>query len=460
MVEDVPHLGRGQPPVDRHGDGPEVIGGEDHLEELRAVVGEEPDDIPWSDTTGGQATGQRNGAPPISAYVVARPRTPSSACPVPGAHGTPAPRTSSHRISCRRSLPQRPPSPRPWCPSSGWAEFFGSGLVPTSVAPMSVQATGESRRSPKWEQRRHAIVDTSARVFARQGYHATGIMELCAANDLGKGALYHYIGSKEELLAAIHNRVMDEVMFGADRVAEAGGSLRAIGHAGRRVDRRHPPLSRSRLGLPARVPRAHRRSGRAFRKRRQAYERRVEDVLRAGVATGEFRDLDPWLVARAWLGMHNYTYLWLKPEGRLTRASVARPFAEIFMRGILPVRPRGSRRRIAAVDHQGRSGGPARLVPARYAYAPARSSAVPSPSGWRAAMVSRASSGRPVWIAERKVPGHTQLTRMPSRAYSTAATLASWITAAFVAQYGAEWDHAVRPATEAVSTWSQIVAAA
>ncbi len=55
-------------------------------------------------------------------------------------------------------------------------------------------------------------------------------------------------------------------------------------------------------------------------------------------------------------------------------------------------------------------------------------------------------------MADRNVPGHTQLTRMPSRAYSTAATLASWITAAFVAQYGAEWDHAVRPATEAVST--------
>src|SRR5579864_8353915 len=53
-------------------------------------------------------------------------------------------------------------------------------------------------------------------------------------------------------------------------------------------------------------------------------------------------------------------------------------------------------------------------------------------------------------MADRKVPGHTQLTRTPSRAYSTAATLASWITAAFVAQYGAAWDQAVRPATDAV----------
>ena len=37
-------------------------------------------------------------------------------------------------------------------------------------------------------------------------------------------------------------------------------------------------------------------------------------------------------------------------------------------------------------------------------------------------------------MADRNVPGHTQLTRIPSRAYSTAATLASWITAALVAQ--------------------------
>src|SRR5271167_3148831 len=67
-------------------------------------------------------------------------------------------------------------------------------------------------------------------------------------------------------------------------------------------------------------------------------------------------------------------------------------------------------------------------------------------------MAAMASSGRPSWMAERNVPGQTQLTRMPSRAYSTAATLASWITAALVAQYGAECDQAVSPATEAVST--------
>ena len=71
-----------------------------------------------------------------------------------------------------------------------------------------------------------------------------------------------------------------------------------------------------------------------FRVRRREYEARVEGVLQAGVAAGEFREVDPRLTAMAWLGMHNYTYLWLKVDGRLTARDVAKPFADIFIRGI------------------------------------------------------------------------------------------------------------------------------
>ena len=190
-------------------------------------------------------------------------------------------------------------------------------------------------RGNNWEARRAAIVDTSATVFARRGYHATGIMELCAANGLGKGALYHYIGSKEELLAAIHDRVMDEVMAGADRVADAGGSpsdqLAMLGSELLDVIHRHPDHVWVFLHE---FPALTGERAEQFRKRRREYERRVEAVLRAGVDSGEFRPLEPRLTAMAWLGMHNYTYLWLKAGGRLSARDVAQPFADIFMRGI------------------------------------------------------------------------------------------------------------------------------
>jgi TetR/AcrR family transcriptional regulator, cholesterol catabolism regulator len=200
---------------------------------------------------------------------------------------------------------------------------------------MEVTTTDQPRRNLKWEARREAIIDTSATVFARQGYHATGIMELCAANELGKGALYHYIGSKEELLAAIHDRVMDEVMFGADRVAASDGSpstrLALLGDELLDVIHRYPDHVWVFLHE---FPALTGERAETFRKRRREYERRVETVLREGVEAGEFRDVDPRLTALAWLGMHNYTYLWLKASGPLTARDVAKPFADIFIRGI------------------------------------------------------------------------------------------------------------------------------
>jgi TetR/AcrR family transcriptional regulator, cholesterol catabolism regulator len=199
----------------------------------------------------------------------------------------------------------------------------------------------ERRRSPKWQARRQTIVDTAAQVFARHGYHATSTAELCAANDLGKGALYHYIGSKEELLAAIHDRVMDEVMAGADRVTQAGGSpsaqLAMLGDELLDVIHRYPDHVWVFLHE---FPALTGERADQFRDRRRRYEQQVEAVLQAGVDSGEFRDLDPRLTARAWLGMHNYTYLWLKPGGPLSARDVAKPFAEIFMRGIENPEPR------------------------------------------------------------------------------------------------------------------------
>lgn len=193
----------------------------------------------------------------------------------------------------------------------------------------------DARRSAKWQQRRRDIVDRSAALIARRGYHATSTTELCEANRLGKGALYYYIGSKQQLLVAIHDRVMDEVLQGAARVEEAGGSpteqLAMLGDELLNVIARYPDHVWVFLHeFPALTGdhAAH------FRARRRAYERCVEGVLEAGVRNGRFRSLDPKLTARAWLGMHNYTYLWLKPNGRQSASSVARSFADVFIRGV------------------------------------------------------------------------------------------------------------------------------
>ena len=197
------------------------------------------------------------------------------------------------------------------------------------------EARNEPRRNPKWHARHQTIVDTSARIFAKRGYHATGIAELCEANELGKGALYHYIGSKERLLAAIHDRMMDEVMQSADRAEQAGGT------ATERITRLGDEL----LDIIARYPdhvwvSLHEFSAltgdheRQYRQRRQEYERRVQAVLQAGIDNGEFRTVDARLTSLAWLGMHNYTYRWMKPKGSRAAHEVATSFADIFLHGV------------------------------------------------------------------------------------------------------------------------------
>ncbi|RPJ57855.1 MAG: TetR/AcrR family transcriptional regulator, partial [Dehalococcoidia bacterium] len=53
------------------------------------------------------------------------------------------------------------------------------------------------------ESRRAEIVDDATRVFVKKGYHETNMREL--ANEIGKsvGCIYHYVGSKQDILYLI-----------------------------------------------------------------------------------------------------------------------------------------------------------------------------------------------------------------------------------------------------------------
>lgn len=59
-----------------------------------------------------------------------------------------------------------------------------------------------ARRKPALREAaltRKKIVAESARVFRRRGYHGTRLADIARALGITKAALYHYIGSKEEL---------------------------------------------------------------------------------------------------------------------------------------------------------------------------------------------------------------------------------------------------------------------
>jgi hypothetical protein len=58
MVQDVQQLFAGQTPVERQEGGAEAVGGEDELDELRAVVQEQGDDVAAADAARGEDGGE------------------------------------------------------------------------------------------------------------------------------------------------------------------------------------------------------------------------------------------------------------------------------------------------------------------------------------------------------------------------------------------------------------------
>lgn len=58
------------------------------------------------------------------------------------------------------------------------------------------------KREEKNQQTRRRIMDSALAEFSRQGYGASSINTICAAQDISKGIVYHYFGTKDGLFLA------------------------------------------------------------------------------------------------------------------------------------------------------------------------------------------------------------------------------------------------------------------
>ncbi len=192
-----------------------------------------------------------------------------------------------------------------------------------------------TRDDAKWAARQDEIVDIAARLFAAQGYHSTGVQEVGDAAGLGRGALYYYVTSKENLLGLIHTRVMEHVLASAERartqVGSASERLTALGHELINIICTYPDhvwvfLHEFRVLTGEESER--------FLEQRRRYEGTVAQILRDGIGAGEFDIANVRLTALAWLGLHNYIYIWFDRGGQLTPAEIADTFGNIFLNGI------------------------------------------------------------------------------------------------------------------------------
>lgn len=203
--------------------------------------------------------------------------------------------------------------------------------APTSHAP--TPSSSEYVRA-KRARRRAEILHAALHAFRRQGYHGTTLDDIALQLGVRKTALYHYFPDKEAILHACHREGLDEV---ADIIAQAerhSTCADQLAHAIRehvRVMTDTMEGSSLALEVAALAP-AHQAEVIAARDR---YEQALRDIVRRGIARGEFRSVDAKLAVFAILGAINWIARWYAPGGSMDASALGAQFADHLVRGLL-----------------------------------------------------------------------------------------------------------------------------
>jgi AcrR family transcriptional regulator len=182
--------------------------------------------------------------------------------------------------------------------------------------------------------RRAQIVAAAARFFADHGYHTVGMRDIAEAVGMRGASLYNHFSSKEEILYAIALKMTKEPLEKHLPVLDAAGTpttrLRALirTHIRNLGENRVEHLVSLRE-FTALTP-EHRATVQDHRK---YYQRRVRDVIAAGVAAGELHVANPGRAAVALLDMLNGISWWLREDYDLDE--LIETYLQLALDGIL-----------------------------------------------------------------------------------------------------------------------------
>jgi AcrR family transcriptional regulator len=192
-------------------------------------------------------------------------------------------------------------------------------------------------RSPrvmeKRERRRGEILHAALRAFRDQGYHATTLDDIADALGVRKAGLYHYFPDKESILYACHRESLAEL----DRILEGAKQLQTPAERLAHVIRAHVRVMTDTLeGSPLafEVTALSQERQREVIAGRDRYERALRRMVRDGVASGDFRGVNPKTAVFAILGAINWIARWYRPDGALRPEEIGADFADQLLRGL------------------------------------------------------------------------------------------------------------------------------
>ncbi len=179
------------------------------------------------------------------------------------------------------------------------------------------------------------IVAAAGRIFREKGYHATSVRDIAESVGLLKGSLYHYIRSKEELLARLFDGLLEDTVRELEAIVTRDASPDARLGAMVRAYAASVMANHDAVGLYLRESRSLPAAELAkLGARRRRMRGLFTAVIADGVRAGMFAVGDAKIAALAILGGCNWLYEWYRPGGRLSSDAIADELAERAVRSV------------------------------------------------------------------------------------------------------------------------------
>lgn len=188
--------------------------------------------------------------------------------------------------------------------------------------------------APSRQKKRQHILKTASRIFAQHDYHSVSMDQVASSARVGKGTLYRYFDSKEDLYLALLDAALLLLTERIEEEEKAGLSpdetiARMVGAI---VHTFHQHLPSFRI-LNDDTGRLIVRKKQLFQERRRRMVATLRRVLERGIAGGMLRWVDPDLVPSLLIGM-----VWgmvLNHSDHATPEALTETIVDVFFRGTL-----------------------------------------------------------------------------------------------------------------------------
>jgi len=208
------------------------------------------------------------------------------------------------------------------------------------------------RHRQQRDDKRAAVVQTAARLFARHGFQATSLDDIAASLGVTKPTLYHYIANKEEILFACAQHGVDALLRGIEDSSAASNDWR---DRLERVMRCYADIVTSDHGLcvirVGEEPLSEARR-RELRDLKAKVDEAFQQLIAGAVQAGAVVPCDPAMAAYSVVGALSAIGRWYRPDEHspAQRRDAVDHAIRMLMRGVLdaPPGPETPGRRLSA----------------------------------------------------------------------------------------------------------------